>query len=130
MKKLFFIATILFFFSCGNEEPQRPDPLLSEQQMENILYDLALLQTMSSVTPTEIQKNGIDVKNYIYNKYSIDSLTLAENQEYYAYDLENFQKIHKRVVERLKAEQAALDSVNTKNLNKKPVNKRIIPAAK
>lgn len=95
--------------------------------MENILYDLTLLQTMSSVTPQEIQRNDIDIKNYIYNKYNIDSLTLVENQKYYAYNIENYQKIQKRVLERVKAVRTPLDSVSKEKADKKLEKTGITP---
>ena len=90
---------------------------------------MALLQTMSSVTQQPVQENGIDVKNYIYNKYKIDSLTLVQNQKYYTGDIEKYQEIHKKVVERLKAQKAPLDSLkNDKSKpGKKNTSKGVIP---
>ena len=131
MKKFFLIVLTISFFSCGDNEVKRPANLLTEQQMENILYDMALLQAMNAVTPQEMYNNGIIAGNYIYKKYNIDSLTLVQNEKYYAYNIEELQNIQKRVAERLKAEQAPFDSIpNKKNVKPKTAKKILVPTAK
>lgn len=126
MKKLVIILAV-FFFSCGDKKAPEPERLLSEEQMENILYDLAVLQTMSSITPQEVQKNGVNVQTYIYNKYDIDSLTLVQNQKYYTFDIEQYQKLHNRVLERLKNERSPMDTISKSETDKKLKTKSITP---
>ena len=102
MKKLIVLSLSMLLFACGSNELEKPDPLLNEKQMENILYDVSLLQAVKSISPSVLDSNKVDPKNYIYKKYDIDSVTFAKNHTYYAANLEQYEKIQKRIVERLK----------------------------
>jgi hypothetical protein len=123
MKKVILSLLLVTIFSCGEKGPEKPERLLSEEQMENILYDLTLMQTLSSTNPQQIQQNGIDVQHYVYNKYGIDSLTLVQNQKYYSANVEKYQNMHHKVAERLKAERVPLDTIKRKPSGKKPMKK-------
>jgi len=105
MKKLILLSLTVFLFACGSKEIEKPDPLLSEKQMEDILYDISLLQAIKSVNPSVLDSNRVDSKRYIYKKYDIDSVTFAKNHAYYAANLEQYEKIQKRIVERLKLDK-------------------------
>ena len=125
MKKLAVFIILLLGFACedGVEKPER---LLSEGEMENIIYDLWILQTMSSTNPVQIQQNHVDVNKYIYNKYKIDSITFVQNQKYYASDIEKYQQIHKKVSERLKTEKAVFDSLVKKDVKTGRKKERVL----
>lgn len=69
--------------------------------MVDILYDMALLQAMKSYNPNMLDVMNINSTNYIYKKYNIDSLQFAQNNEYYASRIEEYQKIYEKVDERL-----------------------------
>ena len=64
-----------------------------------------------------LENNGVDGKNYVYKKYKIDSLTFAQNNKWYAGNLDQYQKIQERVTERLKKQKELLmpkkDSLKT-----------------
>lgn len=125
MKKLAIFIILLLGFACegGVEKPER---LLSEGEMENIIYDLWILQTMSSTNPVQIQQNHVDVNKYIYDKYKIDSITFVQNQKYYASDIEKYQQIHKKVSEKLKSEKAVFDSIDKKNIKAGSKKRRVL----
>jgi hypothetical protein len=107
MKKLVFIIFVLaVVFACDREVVQKPKHLLEEKEMVNILYDLSLLQALKSVTPKVLDENHVDARNYIYKKYSIDSLTFVQNHIYYASSPERYEVIQKKVSAKLKAERA------------------------
>ena len=94
MKKIIY-ATIFFgFFACNENPVKLPKKLLDEATMENILYDVAILQA-----------NKIDAKNYIYKKYKIDSTTYHQNNRYYAAEVDNYKHLHKRILARLEEHQ-------------------------
>lgn len=113
MKKITVILFSFLYLACG-PDAEKPKRLLSEDEMVNILYDLSLLQAISSGNPAQLDSSRVDVKTYVFKKYSIDSLTLVQNQKYYAADMEKYQKLHKRVSERLVAEKTPLDSLAKK----------------
>ena len=123
MKKLILLPLAVLLFACGSKEIEKPDPLLSEKQMENILYDISLIQAIKSVNPGVLESNKVDPKGYIYKKYDIDSITFAKNHDYYATHLEQYESMQKRIVERLKQEKEKFPvSSKTKEQNSNRLN--------
>ena len=79
------ISLIILFASCTvKNEIKKPEKLIEKDVMENILYDLALLQALKGYSPQELQKNHVNPKSYIYQKYKIDSIQFVENNKYYS----------------------------------------------
>lgn len=114
MKKTVLILCVFFcLFSCSENAVSPPKNKLSEATMEAILYDMALLQTIQIQFPDTLLANNIDMNEYIYKKYTIDSITYLENQRYYAADVENFKALHERVLEKIKLQQKQLDTLAT-----------------
>ncbi|MFP9100841.1 DUF4296 domain-containing protein [Flavobacterium sp. RHBU_24] len=109
MKKLVFIIVALIAVACNNNLVPKPDKIIEEDKMENILYDIALIQGIKSYKPALLDSNGVDPRTYIYKKYAIDSLTLAQNHTWYAANLEKYGKMQGNVVNRLKADREKLD---------------------
>lgn len=101
MKRIALYFLTLIAVSCGNNTVEKPDPLLKEGQMVDILYDLAVLQAYKSSNPKVLTDNKVDSRNYIYKKYAIDSLVFAKNHQWYAADLEKYGAIHTKVTDRL-----------------------------
>jgi len=124
MKKLAIILLLALAVSCNNDAAPKPEHLLKEKEMENIFYDLTLLQSIKSSIPNLLDEKNVDAKHYIYKKYKIDSLTFAQNHIYYASDLEKYQKIQQKVSERL---SKAKDSINPPVKNNKAVKAANIP---
>jgi Domain of unknown function (DUF4296) len=102
MKKIVLILVILVSLLSCNENPvAKPKKLLDEETMENILYDVAILQAMQTTAPQDFSALNTDVKQYIYNKYNIDSVIYNQNNKYYAGDVRAYKFLNKRVIERL-----------------------------
>jgi hypothetical protein len=102
MKHLVGFILTLTLFSCSNRTIEKPDNLIDEAKMENILYDLALLQAIKGNDPKLLPKNNIDPKKYVFQKYKIDSLQFVNSNKYYSADIENYKTIYERVLERIK----------------------------
>lgn len=105
MKKLALALLTVIAFSCGGDTVEKPKRLLSEDEMSNIIFDMTMLQAMRSLQPQVLDYNNIKPKEYIFKKYKIDSLTFAQNNAWYASDLETYEKIQKKVTDRIKAER-------------------------
>lgn len=101
-KRALIIISALLLAACGG--PEKPKKLLGQEEMENIMYDISLLQAIRSFAPQKLAENNIDAHTYIFKKYKTDSLTLAQNQLYYAQDLKTYKKMQDNVSGRLKAE--------------------------
>lgn len=107
MKKLTAFLAVLFVMAtaCKESAVKKPEKLIDEDQMTDIIYDLSVLDALKSQgygpaqnypTPAELLKK----------KYQVDSLTFAENSKYYAADTKNYKKMYDKVRERLSAEGA------------------------
>ena len=106
MKKIVLLVFVFGFFACTENPVKRPKKLLDEATMENILFDVAVLQAANINAPDILQANKIDAKDYIYKKYKIDSATYHQNNRYYAAEVNNYKHMHKRILERLEKHQS------------------------
>lgn len=102
MKKIVFIIAAFLILACDDDKPEKPSRLLSEDEMADILYDVTMLQSIKSFKPNVLNDNDINVNSYIYNKYNIDSTVFAQNHTYYAAQLDVYERIHKKVSQKVK----------------------------
>lgn len=119
MKILKFILLFTFIISCKQDVPvDEPENLLSKDKMVNILYDVSLLQASINYKP-EIVNDSINVEQYIYEKYNIDSITFYQNQKYYASDVKELRSIYKQVLEKIKQEEGKLNESTNEEIKDK-----------
>lgn len=119
MKKTGLYIIVLLLFACSNDFLPPPKKLLSENEMESIIYDLALLNAMSSSYKSMLKERGVVPIQIIYKWYNIDSLTYAENDTYYASKPEAYSRIYKNVLDKMNLEKKDLDSLVRIELQKK-----------
>lgn len=112
MKKVaVFVSLIFLFASCSvKNEIQKPEKLIEKDVMENILYDLALLQALKSYSPQKLKENSINTKSYIFQKYKIDSIQFVENNKYYSADIEGYKLMYERIIARIEKEKKDVDA--------------------
>ena len=128
MKHLIFILGTVFLISCSNNPTPKPENLLEEEVMVNIIYDLSILQAAEGAYTYKLADSNIEIDQYIFDKYKIDSTTFSQNQLYYASDLSKYKKIYKKVIEKLdneklKNEELLKDADNaTKQKDPVPLN--------
>ena len=72
---------------------EKPDNLIKESVMERVLYDIIVLEAMSTCKPKNPDFESVYGKPYIYKKYGIDSLQLLQSDNYYA----KFPRIYTRM---------------------------------
>ncbi|WP_338375757.1 DUF4296 domain-containing protein [uncultured Flavobacterium sp.] len=120
MKKLVFLFISIIFLSCNNKPVSKPDNLLSKEVMEDIIFDLAILQAAETYMPQKLSDKKIVSEEYIYKKYEIDSATYFQNYKYYASDIKNFKKIYKKVNDRINENKIRLDTVSVNRV--KPIS--------
>ena len=120
MKKvLFFFIGVLILLSCQQSAIDKPDNLIDEDTMEDILYDLALLDAIKTNDPASLDKKKITAATYVYDKYDIDSLQFVNSNHYYAADVHNYLKMYQRVEERLGKEKTQIDTIIAQKKSKK-----------
>ncbi len=99
MKKGILISVLLVVIGC-TPTIEKPKNLISKDKMINVLYDLSLLQAIKTQNISGgLSKNGTN--DYIFKKYNIDSIQLAQSNKYYASDMEEYKKIFEAVKAKL-----------------------------
>lgn len=114
MKIQFFLCVfaLVILSSCYDvKRPEKPDNLLSEDQMVAVITDMAILSSAKGVNKKRIEENGIIPDQYIYKKNNIDSLSFAESNLYYAFDIETYNSIYARVKDTLNKKKAFHESI-------------------
>lgn len=101
MKLVLVLMVVSFFlWSCHDVKlPKEPDHLLSKEEMVDVLFDLALVNSAKGVNKKILENNGILPNEYIYKKYQIDSLQFVENNNYYAYRVDEYEEIIQKVMD-------------------------------
>ncbi|MCK7589158.1 DUF4296 domain-containing protein [Subsaxibacter sp. CAU 1640] len=112
MKNTIYILVLTFMVSCGDSDrPAKPDNLIPQETMSNIIYDVFLLNAAKGINKQVLEKNNVLPQDYVYKKYSIDSLQFALSNEYYSYDTKTYETIMDRVKSRLEFEKKKNDSI-------------------
>lgn len=118
MKKVIYLCVVFTIFACTENPVPQPKVLLDEETMENIIFDVAVLQAAKANSPEVLQANNIDSKDFIYKKYKIDSTTYHQNNRYYAGNVRKHKHMHKRVLARLEELLPKPQTEDINNLNK------------
>ncbi|WP_052158409.1 DUF4296 domain-containing protein [Lacinutrix jangbogonensis] len=117
-----FLVLLLIFNSCYTvEKPNRPNNLISEDNMVNVLVDIAIMSSAKGVNKSKIEQNGIVPDEYIYKKNNIDSTLFAESNAYYAFDINKYDAIYLRVKDSLSLLRDQYKAIDTKEKKEKEV---------
>jgi len=111
MKKGISLLAILALLGCKEDLVKKPDLLIEKSKMMDIMYDLALLEAIKYQNPAVLDSNQIRPKQFIYKKYKIDSLQLAQNNRYYAADYKSYKAMFESVVKRIESEKKRVNAV-------------------
>jgi hypothetical protein len=111
MKKRISLVAILTLLGCKDDLVKKPDVIIEKSKMMDIMYDLALLEAIKYQNPAVLDSNQIRPKQYIYKKYKIDSLQLAQNNVYYAADYKSYKIMFEEVVKRIANEKKRANAI-------------------
>lgn len=131
MKNLIGILILVVFLGCNKsiERPEKPDNLISEAKMADIMYDAFLLNSAKGVNKKILEEHGVLPEKYVFDKYNIDSTQFANSNNYYAYDTKTYESILNMIKEKIetnKKEFEALDKVEEAARKKKTDSLRLI----
>lgn len=118
MKQVLFLFVSLILFSCSNNPVSKPDKLLDEDVMVNLIFDIAILQATDGAMPSKLNENNIVMDKYVFEKYKIDSLTYIQNQRYYAADIKKYKNIYKKVIDKLDSETKKITEDKNNKIDK------------
>jgi len=115
MKKLYSIVLIITLLSCNDTLLEKPDNLIPEDKMVEILKDLAIVNAAKSTNVAVLHENNIEPMTYIFEKYGIDSLQFVESDRYYASIPPEYEKIYKKVEAKLEMQTKAIEEAKKVN---------------
>ena len=106
MKKIgAFFLLFAILISCQKPAVPKPDNLIDEDVMVDIMFDISILEAMKSQKGDVLEANAINPNTYIFKKYKIDSLQFANSDKFYASDIKKykgiFDKVNKRIEEKI-----------------------------
>jgi hypothetical protein len=112
MKKILSLLAIwAVFISCKEEAIIKPEHLIEKEVMEEIIYDLTVLDAIKYQNPSSLEMHNINPSKYIYKKYKIDSLQFAQSNVYYASDYGEYKIMFEQITKRLEKSKAVTDSL-------------------
>ncbi len=105
MRKL-FVLIVLLCFSCKKPDAiKKPVDLIEKEKMIAVLYDLHMLSATKSTAKEVIVDNNIDAEKYVFAKYKIDSIQLAQSITFYASKPEQMLAIYESVNSRFASQK-------------------------
>lgn len=115
---LLVIAFLLMVagFSCKEKGFAKPEQLISEKDMVNILYDVHLAKAMSekySLSDGDYKYTEDEYYQAVLNKYSLQESVLEQSIIYYTARPKVYEKIYQRVIEKISFQ----DEESKKNSN-------------
>ena len=105
MKK--YLLIIFLFIGCSDNVP---DNLISKEKMENIIFDIMILNAASGFD-LKIDKNLLS-DELIYKKHNIDSLQFFESELYYSKNPRDHYEIYAKVKIRILKSIDSLKNIN------------------
>ena len=109
------IIALIVLVSCNISPIAKPDNLIEEKVMTDILYDLMLLDAIKSQNPYDTIKKNIKPKEYVFKKYKIDSLQFIQSNQYYISQIDVYKKMYDEINERMKNEIKEINLLQKKS---------------
>ena len=110
-----YIVTLFFgmilLVACAEKVVKEPKNLIPKEKMTEILHDLAILNASKSLTSSKLKDSGIEVMEFLYEKYDIDSTQFSQSDLYYASIPLEYQSIYEGVEARIKKQKDTLEAI-------------------
>lgn len=88
---------------------KKPDNLIPKNQMEDLITDMLIAAGAENIKNIDLERN-VNYFPLVFEKYGIDSTRFKESNYYYTSQIDDYEKILKKVNERLKALKEKLDN--------------------
>lgn len=107
-----FCFYMMLMASCQDvRRPEKPKDLIPERKMVDVLTELLLLQGARSSSKEELERRGLSPREYLWQKFDIDSSQFARSSDYYAHDYKVYQRIYEKVKDSLEGLKGRYDSL-------------------
>ena len=112
MRNLFFFLLFCTLLGCQDVKfPEKPENLITEDQMVDVLTEVYLINSARSIDNKTIIQSKIQLDSFVFKKFKIDSLQFALSNAYYTSNLNTYNRLFKKVDERLLFLKNRADSI-------------------
>ena len=112
MRNYILLFLIISCLACDGSIPvEPPDDEMTPEMMEDVFYDILLMKAIKNSSYVDPAHEEYFTDQYIYEKYGIDSLQLAQNQTYYAQKPKLMKKIFENLEIRSKQVEDSIDTI-------------------
>ncbi|MFD2563219.1 DUF4296 domain-containing protein [Aquimarina rubra] len=126
---LFLLA--LLVFSCQDlDKPSKPDNLIAEDKMVEILTDIAFIKAAKGSYKKVFDIEKINPEEYILKKHGIDSLVFAENNSWYTAQLDEYEEIFNKVKKNIEGSKIKFEKLKKEEDSIKKIEDSIKRAKK
>lgn len=108
---LSYIGFVLILAGCGEQLMQPPANLIPKAQMTDILFDISILDAINNSYPNALERNGIEIMPFVYDKYGIDSVQFAQSDLFYASRPVEYQEIYEALEARILQKKDSITEV-------------------
>ena len=119
MKSQMLIVFIVFVLCSCSKGVQKPDNLISEDTMVDIIYEASILSAAKGVNKKALEDNGIQPEAYLYSKYNVDSAQFANSINYYSKFIDTYDGLYTRIENRISKEKKRIEKVIEADSDKK-----------
>ena len=88
---------LFLMMGCAEEVVKKPENLIPKEKMADILNDLAILNASTSAASNKFEDSGINIMEFLYKKYGIDSVQFSQSDLYYASVPLEYQSIYENI---------------------------------
>ncbi len=113
IKHFLRLLLVLLIISC---KPDLPPGILSDSEMESVLYDFHMAQAMSEINPINgsIEERRYELQQAVLRKHQITQADFDSSMSFYCSDLERMNIIYSHLAQRMEREADALGtSINS-----------------
>nr|WP_299338589.1 DUF4296 domain-containing protein [Allomuricauda sp.] len=112
MRKILALIITILVLSCAEKVIEPPEDLIPKENMIEILHDLALLKATSTSFQPALKNNNIDIMEFLFEKYGVDSVQFTTSDRYYASIPLEYQSIYEEVKARIAEQSKVLEDAN------------------
>lgn len=116
------VVAFIIVTACNTlSGPEKPEDLISKEEMIDIIIDAKLIGSASNANKKIMKEHGLDINAYVFKKYSIDSLQFALSNEYYTYYIKEYEEIYTAIKDSLDTLKAKFKALELKEEKEKKV---------
>ena len=125
MRILTLLLSFVTILSCRNASYDKPDNLISEDKMVDIISEFMIINAAKGVNKKILEDHIKDPTAYVLEKFGIDSMQFEQSNAYYARNIDRYTAIYNRVNQNLESKKSAIENrIETQNKRLDSLKKR------